>query len=398
MRVSIDSDRVQRSNAYRLLIGTSLTLAVWAGISRTNREVCTTGRLVSLGESDHVLLQHIDVAVSGSVQEVFAHPGTSVEEGRVLFSLNKREIDNQLEQAKLRANSLRGELASFEAEASFAEDTFVARRQVLTERLRQARLESDRELVRWQAEVDKAKIEARAAEERFSRAERLLAQNAASVEERDMAKQRFLAAKVLLRQAQVPLDNSLVSVFQCQLGVLDCENRESRRRIARILQSRTDDLELALLELDRLKMEREKYDVRSPITGVVTKMDLQRGDVVTYGKADASIAPVGSLVFQTSVPSDQMRDLHRGLEVWIEFDRYSQMKYGMVPGAVSYVGPDSLLETIADGSIVASYPVRINIAPDFDQRIELQMGMMGTARITIERRSIFEAIVDWCVE
>jgi HlyD family secretion protein len=89
--------------------------------------------------------------------------------------------------------------------------------------------------------------------------------------------------------------------------------------------------------------------------------------------------------------------LRLGMPVKIKFDAYPFQDYGVVPGRVSWISPDSKIEEINGGKIEI-FELEIAIAQPYIQnlnrRIALTPGQTATAEVIVRQRHVIDFILD----
>ena len=108
-------------------------------------------------------------------------------------------------------------------------------------------------------------------------------------------------------------------------------HRVTKERAGYLAGHESGKVELANLELDRLKLEIERLehrvenlDIRSAISGIVVDGDLSKSEGVPLetGKPLFEIAPLDQMVVEVWVPEDDVRFLEIGLPVSVRLDAY----------------------------------------------------------------------------
>ena len=108
-------------------------------------------------------------------------------------------------------------------------------------------------------------------------------------------------------------------------------HRVTKERAGYLAGHESGKVELANLELDRLKLEIERLEhrvenlvIRSPIPGIVVDGDLSKSEGVPLdqGKPLFEIAPLDQMVVEVWVPEDDVRFMEIGLPVKVQLDAY----------------------------------------------------------------------------
>jgi HlyD family secretion protein len=139
--------------------------------------------------------------------------------------------------------------------------------------------------------------------------------------------------------------------------------------------------------------------VRSPIDGIIFELPVEKpGPVVESGQIVAQIAPKNAaLILKAQMPSQQSGFLKVGMPVKIKFDAYPFQDYGVVQGRVSWISPDSKIQTSSQGN-VETYEMDITIDQPYIQagnkRIFLTPGQTASAEVIIRQRRVIDFVLD----
>ncbi|MGL4883615.1 MAG: HlyD family efflux transporter periplasmic adaptor subunit, partial [Waterburya sp.] len=154
-----------------------------------------------------------------------------------------------------------------------------------------------------------------------------------------------------------------------------------------------------------------EYQIRqrvldAPISGTVFQLPVKKpGAVVQPGQMVAQIAPKNSpLVLRGRMNSSESGFLKKGLPVKVKFDAYPYQDYGIVPGRLTWVSPNSRTpennSQDSQASQAASQPmspqdyyeVEIQLERNYvqnqDRTITLTPGQTATAEVVIRQRRL----------
>lgn len=177
------------------------------------------------------------------------------------------------------------------------------------------------------------------------------------------------------------------------------------------LQSQIVTLENEILQnkqLGQVLAERlEKYTIRADVDGSIFELPITReGAVMQPKQLIAEIAPAGQggktdLIFKGEIPaaeSESLRAQGLGKEVKLKFDEFPFATYGIVPGKLIWISPNSKVTSSITGSSTTSYEVKIALdKPCLTYRqdcLSFKSGQPATAEIVIRRRRILDLIAD----
>lgn len=155
--------------------------------------------------------------------------------------------------------------------------------------------------------------------------------------------------------------------------------------------------------VDSLKYQLKQRILYAPVTGTVFQLPVKKpGTVLQTGQMVAQIAPKGSpLILRGRMGSSESGFLKVGLPVKLKFDAYPFQDYGIVPGKLTWISPDSRSSSSNSSSESAPsasnqsgdfYEVEVTLSRNYvesgKQRIELTPGQTATAEVVIRQRRL----------
>jgi membrane fusion protein len=181
---------------------------------------------------------------------------------------------------------------------------------------------------------------------------------------------------------------------QAELPLVALRSRTQQHQ----LEQRRSELQQNLVQEEA----RADLELRAPIDGVVTNIAASRGDSVAAGAALATILPRGAgLHALLVVPTRAIGFIETGNPVVLRYDAFPFQRFGQYRGRVTGVGRTVLAPGEHAGSLVAREPVyRIEVALDAQhvksgaQEFPLRAGMLVSADILLERRTVFEWVFE----
>lgn len=122
---------------------------------------------------------------------------------------------------------------------------------------------------------------------------------------------------------------------------------------------------------------------------------INTGKVVQSGETVAEIAPQGSpLVLSAVLPDREAGFVEKGMTAQVKFDAYSYQDYGVIPGKVISVSPDTKI----DEKLGAVYRVQIELKRNYVtndlKKILFKPGQTATADIVIKQQRIIDVLLD----
>jgi HlyD family secretion protein len=152
-------------------------------------------------------------------------------------------------------------------------------------------------------------------------------------------------------------------------------------------------------QMASIRLQLQQRIVRSPINGIIYELPVTKpGSVLQPGQMVAQIAPKDSIkILKAQIPSNDSGFIKVGMPVKLKFDAYPFQEYGIVPGRVSWISPDSKVQETAAGNL-QTYELEIAIADPFikngNKRIPLTPGQTASAEIIVRQRRVLDLILD----
>ncbi|HYD86027.1 MAG TPA: HlyD family efflux transporter periplasmic adaptor subunit [Vitreimonas sp.] len=206
-----------------------------------------------------------------------------------------------------------------------------------------------------------------------------------------LAQEQELAA---LRQRALSLDRDIIAM-RARLEALPIETAAAEAAIAvtaaQLAQRRTD------------AQSRSHYLVRAPVAGRVAAIAARQGQTLASGAAVATVVPHGSrLEAELYAPSRAIGFIRTGQEVRLLYQAFPHQRFGAGRGEVLAVSPTVLApnEVAIPGVDVGEpvFRVRVRLSQDYveayGERAPLQAGMLLSADIVVDRRSLMEWLLD----
>jgi hemolysin D len=177
-------------------------------------------------------------------------------------------------------------------------------------------------------------------------------------------------------------------------------------------QQQLDDLEAQLTtlkseikqtqkQIQSLSIQLEQRVVRSPENGVIFQLPIKKAQsFIQPGQLVAQIAPQGlPLILKAQVSSQQTGQMKVGMPVKLKFDAYPFQDYGVVPGRLNWISPDSKTIDQGQGQGQAEvFELEITLEQTYienaNKRVQLTPGQSATAETIIRQRRIIDFILD----
>lgn len=399
-----------------LLLFSSTSILLWAGVAKVDVIVRTEGQIIPAGKSQ--IVQHLE---GGIVQKILVKEGQVVVAGQPLIELSDVQTRSNLGQEQARLDSLRGREARLLAEL-YGLDTIVfpekltdssvirvetaaweARRTQLAEEvqvLQALSLQKKNELTEINAKRQNLLEEADWAEKKHQVIENLRKNNAASEME-------VLDSQMYIQRLRSQIAEATNAVPRLQAAQSEAESRV-KEAIARFRAEASSMLTQVREEIGKMGHEidtsidrLERNVVRSPVAGLVNKLNITTiGAVVRPSEILLEITPSEErIVIQTRSNPDDRAHLRRGLPARVRIGAYDYSTYGTFESHVTDVSAD----TLTDERGRRYY--RVNVEVDVSTLMSrvrqpgvLMPGMRATADITVGKRTILSYILSPLLE
>jgi membrane fusion protein len=368
----------------------SVVLAAVVGVCMATyaRKATVTGWLIP----DQGLIRATATS-PGFVQAVFVKEGQVVEVGTTLAELRTGAdgVNGNVSQAFL--TQLRAESEAGRARTRSQVERLAAESQQASVRLTKSNLE--REELRRQSALQSQRLEI--ARQDLARAQDLAARGVVSRAELDKRQAAVLAAEQDLsglRRQFVTIERDITDT-EARIAVIPIEKATA------LAESRS-----AIANLEQRSIEAETrwtQSVMSPLAGRVAALPVSPGQAVSAGTTIAVIIPDGAkLEAELLAPSRAAGFIRPGQDVHLMLQAFPYQRFGTVKGQISAISRTVLgpTEINIPGLKIEEpvFRVRVALPRDeiraYNETIPLQPGMLLSADIVFDRRSLLQWLFD----
>ncbi|RZM30029.1 MAG: HlyD family secretion protein [Pedobacter sp.] len=267
--------------------------------------------------------------VGGYVQEIKFEENTSVNEGDVLVKLDKSDYQIKLEQAMAGEKGANAGVGVSQSQiAATSANTSTAK-----------------------ANIEAARIQLSLAQKDFDRYANLIKDGSITQQQFDQAKAQKESAQAAFTAAN---DQYIAAVKQ--VGTTQSQLAVSSNGVTQ----RQADVDFAKLQLSYT-------DIKAPATGIVSKKNVQKGQLVQPGQSLFSIVNDKNIYVTANFKETQLEEITPGLKVKIEADAYPDAdiqgevyNFAPITGAKgSLLPPDNATGNFV--KVVQRVPVKIKI-------------------------------------
>ena len=409
-RETIDTlPRVSLRAIFYVLLFLLAAVIPWTALAKVDEVGTATGKLEPKGR-----IIDLDAPVNGTVTNISVREGERVKAKQQIMELDSELVDNELaqQQQKLLAqqNQL-NELKLLQQQQVLSINTQKQQSQA-QQYEKQALIQQAREAIETsQSAHEMAKIRYRAAREKVPRYQQAYDQGALSRDLLAEAQQQAREQQESIKQTASEIAQArsrlaeqtrgLDSLKQTNnLGMLKSqeEYKNTQAQITNI-EGEIAQTQSLIMGLEYQMQQRVIY---SPVTGTVFQMPVKKpGAVVQVGQMVAQVAPQGSpLVLRGRMSSRDSGLLEVGQPVKVKFDAYPFQDYGVVPGRLTWISPDSrVAQTNAPTPTPPQdfYELEIelerNYVENYEGTVTLTPGQTATAEIVIRQRRLADIIL-----
>ncbi|AIR03542.1 hypothetical protein JT31_02600 [Cedecea neteri] len=371
MRTKFDYIRV---SLLILIIVTLLAcLIVWASVSKIESVARARGNVIAAQRT-----QVIQASTDGVISQINISEGQHVKKGQVLVNMEQEQAQAALQDLEGKVAALRTSLSRLQAEVygrplQFPEstqkyDVFISNQTELYNRRKEA----------LSAEI-----------------------NALTKSKNLVSRERELASRLLKTG-----DIGQADVLRLERQQVDLEGQitAKQNKFFQDAQAELTKVDEELSTQEQVLADREinfsRTRIISPVDGIVSKIEINTaGARVRPGDIIMNILPTSSkLIIEVKMPPADIGNIRVNLPASVKLDAYDYTIYGTLPGTVSYISPDALVDKTAKGD---EFYYRVHIVIDYafllehnrekpSQKIDLQPGMTSTVEVFTGERTILE--------
>ena len=394
-----------RGLLYFIIIFVAIILP-WSMLSKVDETGSARGRLEPEGKS-----LTLDAPVAGTVAALEVKEGQTVEAGQILLKFESEITQKELQQAQAKLEGQLNRLAQLVAVQNQLEMAIRTSKQQNqaqeSEQLAnleqiQQRLRSSRKLYA----LDKNRLTV--AQNNVQRHRQLWHKGAIAEIKLEKIEDVMRERQQLLEQAQSDIQEAATELEKQQsayerikrtgeLAVLESE-KQLKELQTQLVETRSE-IAQTREQIQSLQFQLQQQVLRTPIDGTVFQLALDHaGTVLQPGESVTQIAPQEvPLVFRAQMPISESGFLRLGMPVKLKFDAYPFQDYGVIPGHLRWISPDSKVEETEQGK-VETFELEIELDQNQIQtknrRVALTPGQTATAEVVIRQRRVIDFVLD----
>ncbi len=343
-----------------------ITLVVWSSMAKIDQVTRASGSVIA---SDRT--QEIQALEGGIITTLTVKEGDNVKKGQLLVILEEERAKAAVDNSATKIAALQAKLSRLEAELFNRPLKF------------SPSLDAYPEYIANQTEL-------------YNRRRQAIEQDIRSLEAiLRLAQQELNMNEPLLKYGDV----SQADVIRLRRQVADIQSQIANKR-NKYFEEAQNDLTKTQEELeseqeqmrDRTQVLQEKRLI-APTDGKVNNIKITTlGGVVKPGEVVMQILPTNSsLIVEVKVKPTDIADVSIGQKANIKLDAYDYSIYGTLDGIVTYISPDSLMQSTPRGE-EPYYRVQIKIIgtefKNSEQKIQIKPGMTVNVDIKAKQRTV----------
>ena len=305
------------------------------GIQKTD---VYTGRIKSLQEVN------VTSKTAGEVEAVYFNVGDKVNKGDILFKLDRRNMQNNIE-------ALKTQIESAQAAINTAQSSYEMSKGG----------QKENQLNQSETALEQVKLQYEDIKKTYEDIKNLFEAGAASKQQYDQLKTAYDQAKLTYESTQKTHDLMVEKI----LG----ENEKiSKNQLSQALAGKNN----LLVQLKNSEDALNDLEIKSPIDGIVAQRNIDAGEIAGVGTPPFTIVNTDKVYVDIDIPSKTINQIELGqsIEILIE-----------ASGDNSYKGVITQISPIADERSF-TYPVRIEIE---NKKGFIKSGMFAKASIELDK-------------
>ncbi|GAB4548277.1 MAG: HlyD family type I secretion periplasmic adaptor subunit [Pleurocapsa sp.] len=437
-----------------LLIGLTAIIVPWVTFAKVDEIGTAQGKLEPQGK-----VVRLDAPVSGTVMSIEVREGDKVTPGQSILQLESALVNSELQQQQQKLQAQQNQLnqlgllknqqlLSLQTQKQqnqaqqFEKEALIAQAK---ENLATLKANYNNQLAEKQSQVAQAQAAIEASKSALKMAKIRAAKASEKVPRYREAYQQGALSQDLLSEAEQTAQESTESIAQTEAEIAQAQSRylEQQQGYEKLRQQTAGEIQqaalryqeqqrgykslveannLAVLRIEEqlkntesqivtlkgeiaqtesliqgLNYQLQQRGIYAPIKGTVFELPIAKpGAVVQPGQAIAQIAPENvPLVLRARMSSAESGFLEVGLPVKLKFDAYPFQDYGIVPGRLTWISPDSRMRSNTMNNSAESnapaefYELEIELEQNYiqsgDRKILLTPGQTATAEIVIRQ-------------
>ncbi len=392
-----------------VIAGAVIAFAIWAFYAPLSGAVMAPGYVkVDLNRK---VVQHQE---GGIVRAIHVRDGDRVKQGQELVVLDDVRIDAQLDLLRTQLEAERAKMARLEAERAFAarpsfpkdleKREFIKREEALFRARREA---LDSQIAVLKRQIKESVEEANALAQQITAEEKAL-----KLQREELAANERLLEQGYVQKTRLLTLQRAVAEYEARHGERRAELSKARQRASELefrilamrntyVQTATDELKETTSKMfdleERIRPSRdasERQKIAAPIAGEVVGLRVfNAGSVIGPREVLMEIVPQEKrLIVEARIRPEDINHVRTGSEADIRLTAYQSRTTPLVPGSVTYVSGDRLVEQQTGQPY---YVVQIDVPEKAlgAANLKLQAGMPAEVFIRTDTRTALDYLL-----
>jgi membrane fusion protein (multidrug efflux system) len=332
---------------------------------------------------------HIDpisARISGTVVRVLHDDNEVVQAGELLVELDPKDYQVAVDRAK--ADLANAQAIAVAANVGVPLTTTTSANQMAAADA--AVIAADRAVQAAKARVEEAQANANKTAEDLKRYEQLVQKDEVSRQQYDSARAAATAAKATLDAANANVANAESQAVQAKAQAAGAHTVPEQIRMTRARAGAAlADVQKYQAALQQAQLNLQYTRIVAPVTGVLSKRNVEPGQVIQPGQPLFSIVNLDDIWATANFKETQLRNMRPGQKASVDVDAYGRTYHGRVESIGGATGArfSVLPPENATGNyvkVVQRVPVRIRIDKGQDPDHLLRPGMSVTPTVLVK--------------
>ncbi len=402
----LDDDFKARKSANLLLwiiAGFFVLAFAWAALTKIDRTVRGVGKVVPSSK-----LQVVSNLEGGVIEDILVKSGQTVNKGDVLVRLSPTLSNAAFGSGAAEVDALQTRIARLNAEVRGASPSYGSGGggQVAVERslhaARAAELDGIMNAGRARAEQAQRMVaEAQSAldskRSSLQAADEELAMIRPMAEKQIIAKVDLIKAENHAKVARNEVDAAVAALSRARSAVAEANAQTAQQRSdwksrsGMELSQAQAELAAKRQELPALSDRRDRTVIRASMSGRINRVLVTTvGGTVSAGMPIAEIVPTEeTLYIETQIRPADIGNVHMAQKSKVEITAYNSSVYGTLPGKVTAISPDAVLNEKTGESFYTVEVQAVGVLKDQEgRRLPIGTGMFANVSLLGDKRSV----------
>ncbi|MBE9011082.1 HlyD family efflux transporter periplasmic adaptor subunit [Pseudanabaenaceae cyanobacterium LEGE 13415] len=392
------------------LVGTVISAIALSAVIKYNVSVRANSTVRPSGE-----LRVVQSEMEGTVKQILVKENQPVKRGEIIAYLEDSKLQTQSSQLRSNIQQSQVQLSQLEAQIRAIQRQMLAEsnstdRSIASAEAETRRAQNDYEEKRLasQAEVQDAQVTLNLAQDEWKRYQQLLASGAVSERQAKEKETAVQTAQARLERARAAANPTQATIAISQENIAQ-QRAKGESTIAALhreqeaLVQRQAELKAQLIrdqkEQQQIERDLAKTMIRATSDGTVFQLNLSNANqVVRPGDSIAQIAPSDTpLVVKARVANQDIDKVEIGQLTQLRVEACPYSEFGVLPGRVSAIAPDSNNSNQSSGNNDRTFEVTVSLDRTVlrhqQRQCRIQSGMEATANIISKEETFLQFVL-----